>query len=227
MHSATKTNPSSADQSGRRRRLSTARGRSLTVRLGAVVLAGGLVLGVSACGSDSDSSGSSGANGTSPTSAQPAGDVTATDAWARATAQGQTVGSGYMKLTGGAADNSLVAASVPADIAASVELHEVTMSDDSGMDDSDMDMGDMGMDDSGTMGDDSDRDGMNMNGMMRMQQVSSINVPAGATVMLEPGGYHLMLIDLAGPLTAGSTFDITLEFSGGETLVVPVQVRTN
>lgn len=133
-----------------------------------------------------------------------------------------------MKLTGGATDESLVAATVSADISASVELHEIVMtgSDDTGMDDmsGDSDMG--GMDD---MSDDSDMGDMSgdgdTGGMMRMQEVPSIAVPAGGSVMLEPGGFHLMFIGLAAPLTVGQTFDVTLEFASGEKLVVPLEVR--
>ncbi len=187
---------------------SAARSRSLAARLGAVVLAGGLMLGVSACGSDSGSESAGTDAGSETTTTIVAAEiVTASDAWARNSPMGQTVGSAYMKLTGGATDDSVVAATVSSDIAASVELHEVTMSGGhSGTDDMDDMDGDMG-------------------GMMRMQEVPSIAIPAGDTVMLEPGGYHLMLMGLAAPLTAGQTFDVTLELSSGQTLVVPVEVR--
>jgi copper(I)-binding protein len=51
------------------------------------------------------------------------------------------------------------------------------------------------------------------NGVMRMRRVDSgIKVPAGGTVTLAPGGYHIMLIGLKNPLTAGHVFDVTLEF---------------
>ena len=192
------------------------RRRSLATRLGAVALVGGLVFGVLACGSDSGSSESTGTTAGSDAATSVAATVTATDGWSRTSPMGQTVGAGYMKLTGGATDESLVAATVSADISASVELHEVVMTDgdDAGMDDmsGDSDMGDMSGDG-------------NTGGMMRMQEVPSIAVPAGATVMLEPGGFHLMFIGLAAPLTVGQTFDVTLEFASGEKLVVPLKVR--
>ncbi len=204
------------------------RRRSLATRLGAVALVGGLVFGVSACGSDSGSSESTGTTAGSDAATSVAATVTAADGWARNSPMGQTVGAGYMKLTGGATDESLVAATVSADISASVELHEVVMTDgdDAGMDDmsGDSDMG--GMDDMSGDGDMGDMSGDgNTGGMMRMQEVPSIAVPAGATVMLEPGGFHLMFIGLAAPLTVGQTFDVTLEFASGEKLVVPLEVR--
>lgn len=204
------------------------RRRSLATRLGAVALVGGLVFGVLACGSDSGSSESTGTTAGSDAATSVAATVTAADGWSRSSPMGQTVGAGYMKLTGGATDESLVAATVSADISASVELHEVVMTDgdDAGMDDmsGDSDMG--GIDDMSGDGDMGDMSGDgNTGGMMRMQEVPSIAVPAGATVMLEPGGFHLMFIGLAAPLTVGQTFDVTLEFASGEKLVVPLEVR--
>ena len=51
------------------------------------------------------------------------------------------------------------------------------------------------------------------NGVMRMRRVDSgIKVPAGGMVTLAPGGYHIMLIGLKNPLTAGQAFNVTLEF---------------
>ena len=51
------------------------------------------------------------------------------------------------------------------------------------------------------------------NGVMRMRQVEGgIPVPAGGTVTLAPGGFHIMLIGLKAPLHAGQTYDVTLDF---------------
>jgi copper(I)-binding protein len=49
-------------------------------------------------------------------------------------------------------------------------------------------------------------------------------MPAGSTVELKSGGYHIMLMDLKQELKAGSTISITLEFAkaGKITLDVPV-----
>lgn len=60
--------------------------------------------------------------------------------------------------------------------------------------------------------------------VMRMQQVHAIEVPAGGSVTLRPGGLHLMLIGLAAPLQAGATAPLTLTFeqAGQVTLQVPV-----
>jgi copper(I)-binding protein len=48
------------------------------------------------------------------------------------------------------------------------------------------------------------------NDVMVMRQVKEIALPKGQTVNLKPGGLHVMLIDLNGPITAGSSVGITL-----------------
>jgi periplasmic copper chaperone A len=70
---------------------------------------------------------------------------------------------------------------------------------------------------------------MKMEGdVMRMRPAGAIDLPAGKPFELKPGGYHLMLQDLKGPLKAGGTVPLTLVFrnaKGAETrmnLNVPV-----
>lgn len=48
--------------------------------------------------------------------------------------------------------------------------------------------------------------------VMRMRQVSAIELPAGKTVELKPGGYHLMLMDLPAQVKEGQTVPLTLVF---------------
>lgn len=62
-------------------------------------------------------------------------------------------------------------------------------------------------------------------GMMAMMPVESVPIPAGGQGILEPGGYHMMLIDLATPLVEGTTFDVTLRFQSGASITVPFEVR--
>ncbi|MFA5495210.1 MAG: copper chaperone PCu(A)C [Porticoccaceae bacterium] len=50
------------------------------------------------------------------------------------------------------------------------------------------------------------------NGVMRMRRIDLLAVPAGQTVMLEPGGYHLMGFEVAEPLKAGDSVEVTLDF---------------
>lgn len=51
------------------------------------------------------------------------------------------------------------------------------------------------------------------NGVMRMRAIPSLSLPAGKTVELKPGGYHLMLMELTGPLHDGASVPLTLTFS--------------
>jgi copper(I)-binding protein len=46
--------------------------------------------------------------------------------------------------------------------------------------------------------------------VMKMRQVAGIDLPAGKAVELKPGGYHVMLIDLAKPIAAGDHVALTL-----------------
>ena len=62
-------------------------------------------------------------------------------------------------------------------------------------------------------------------GTMMMGEVPAIDVPAGATVMLEPGGYHIMLMNLAAPLETDQEFDVVLTFEAAGDVTVPVEVR--
>ncbi len=48
------------------------------------------------------------------------------------------------------------------------------------------------------------------NGTMRMRAVLAVDLPAGKTVSLEPGGYHVMLFDLKRSLQAGERIPIQL-----------------
>lgn len=66
--------------------------------------------------------------------------------------------------------------------------------------------------------------------VMKMRQVPSLALPAGQTVHLKPGGYHLMLLDLKKPLTAGGRLPLTLVIEGKdgrrERVEVTAEIRT-
>lgn len=65
-----------------------------------------------------------------------------------------------------------------------------------------------------------------MSGMTAMHPVDRIDVAAGATVKLEPGGYHLMLMGPdAEAIVAGATVQITLTFEEAGEVVVEAEVR--
>jgi copper(I)-binding protein len=62
-------------------------------------------------------------------------------------------------------------------------------------------------------------------GSMSMAPVAEIPIPAGGVAVLEPGGFHVMLIDLVAPLEVGQVIELSLEFGSAEpqTISVPVQ----
>ena len=62
-------------------------------------------------------------------------------------------------------------------------------------------------------------------GVMRMREVEAIELPAGETTALRPGGLHVMLIGLAAPLVEGETFPLTLVFEAAGAVEVEVQVE--
>ncbi len=67
---------------------------------------------------------------------------------------------------------------------------------------------------------------MSMEGdVMKMRQVDAIDLPTGATVLLQPGGYHLMLMGLKAPLKAGDKIPLTLKFERAGEVVVTVNVE--
>jgi periplasmic copper chaperone A len=61
---------------------------------------------------------------------------------------------------------------------------------------------------------------------MGMQEVERIDIAAGATVMLEPGGYHIMfMMPDTEQLVVGETVEITLTFENAGDIVVSAEVR--
>ncbi len=66
---------------------------------------------------------------------------------------------------------------------------------------------------------------MDMDGnVMRMRPIEAIDIPAGGTVELKPGGKHVMFMGLAQPLKVGTTFALTLRFEKAGEVKVEVQV---
>ena len=62
--------------------------------------------------------------------------------------------------------------------------------------------------------------------IMRMREVASIEVGPRSMVRLQPGGLHLMLIDLKAPLEKGARFPLTLVFEKAGTMTVDVTVES-
>ncbi|MBN1993179.1 MAG: copper chaperone PCu(A)C [Anaerolineae bacterium] len=61
--------------------------------------------------------------------------------------------------------------------------------------------------------------------MMKMNPVSKIEVPAGGSVRLEPGGLHLMLINLRQELVPGEKVKLILNFEISEPLTIEAEIR--
>ena len=67
---------------------------------------------------------------------------------------------------------------------------------------------------------------MEMAGMvMKMRPLAGLDIPAGQPVTLKPGGDHVMLTGLNGPLREGQSFPLTLTFEKAGTRTVTVAVE--
>lgn len=53
-------------------------------------------------------------------------------------------------------------------------------------------------------------------GMMMQEKQDGFVIPAGGELVLEPGGNHIMLMDLDQPITTGQRITITLQFDDTE-----------
>jgi copper(I)-binding protein len=67
-----------------------------------------------------------------------------------------------------------------------------------------------------------------VDGMMKMRKIDAIELPAGQTTLLQPGGLHVMLIGLNTDLTVGQVVSVTLNFEDAsrKTLEIPVLQMT-
>ena len=59
----------------------------------------------------------------------------------------------------------------------------------------------------------------------RMRQLRAFEVPGRERLALEPGGAHLMLVDLLQPLKKGERFSMTLNFERAGALEVQFEVQ--
>jgi copper(I)-binding protein len=64
-------------------------------------------------------------------------------------------------------------------------------------------------------------------GVMSMAQIDAVEVPAGGSTVMEPGGLHLMLFEPTGAFTNGSTVPFTLTFETAGTREVLFTVVEN
>ncbi|MCX2497820.1 MAG: copper chaperone PCu(A)C [Plesiomonas shigelloides] len=62
-------------------------------------------------------------------------------------------------------------------------------------------------------------------GVMNMQKVEQITIPAKGTLMLKPGSLHIMLLQLTQPLPAGTEVPLTLTFDNGQQVQIQATAR--
>ena len=64
---------------------------------------------------------------------------------------------------------------------------------------------------------------------MKMRAVPALDLPAGKTVELKPGSYHVMLMELKAPVAAGDSVPLTLVIEGAdkkrETIEIKAEAR--
>ncbi len=189
------------------------------MKLMSVAVAALLTLGVAAgCGSDdTDTATGAGTEATdtignsesSESSESSEAKVTVSGQWARTSPAGAENGAIYMTLRSEDGD-TLTGAAVDTSVAAKTEIHE-TMASMPGT--------------STTGAGGGTGSTMAGSGMMSMKPVAELELPKGTDVALEPGGYHIMLLDLAKPLATGEKLTVTLTFAEAGTMEVEVPVR--
>ena len=126
-----------------------------------------------------------------------------TKVWARTSPMETSLGAVYMSISSKDGDE-LTDVSVDLSIAAMAQIHEMVMAT---------------ADTSMSMTSDAPT------GEMVMQEVDSVVIDAGGSVDLMPGGYHIMLMELAAPLELGAKFDVTLTFATAGKTTVVAEVR--
>jgi copper(I)-binding protein len=63
------------------------------------------------------------------------------------------------------------------------------------------------------------------NGVMKMRARPRLDLPAGKIVVLKPGGYHIMLMELKQPLRKGDRVPLTLKIEGGDKKLNSLEVN--
>ncbi len=62
-------------------------------------------------------------------------------------------------------------------------------------------------------------------GVMKMRAVDALDLPAGKSVELKPGGYHVMLMDLKQTMKAADVVPVTLVVQGADGRKELIEVR--
>ena len=66
----------------------------------------------------------------------------------------------------------------------------------------------------------------NQDGIMQMRPVNAINLPADTSIKLQPGGSHIMLLNLNQSIKPGDRFSFTFYFNKGKPITRAIEVRT-
>jgi periplasmic copper chaperone A len=66
---------------------------------------------------------------------------------------------------------------------------------------------------------------MDSSGMMSMHEQERVDVPAKDLIAFQPGGLHVMLVNLYEDLRPGDRFNLTLNFQNAGRVPVDVEVR--
>jgi copper(I)-binding protein len=198
---------------------STGRGAARSRRWVSLGVGLTMVAALGACGGDDDSDAAG-------TDAPAVASVEVEGAWARTSPPMTTAGAIYLTLTSAEGDR-LVAAAVPTTVAGTTEIHETVAAEGGGMTDTTAMAADgtaPAMSDTTAMSAMSDTTAMGGTEEMTMRPIDGLDLPAGTAVVLEPGGYHIMLLDLVAPLELGTEVSLTLTFeqAGEQTVSVPV-----
>ncbi|WP_310450691.1 copper chaperone PCu(A)C [Sulfuritalea sp.] len=61
--------------------------------------------------------------------------------------------------------------------------------------------------------------------VMKMRAVKTLDLPAGKSVELKPGGYHIMLMDLKQQMKEGDTVPVTLVVEGKDKKRSTIEVK--
>jgi len=63
--------------------------------------------------------------------------------------------------------------------------------------------------------------------VMKMRAITGLDLPAGQAVELKPGGFHLMLMELKGPVKDGDTVPLSLVFEGADKKRETVEIKAS
>lgn len=65
------------------------------------------------------------------------------------------------------------------------------------------------------------------NGIVSMAPAGEIALAPGERVIFEPGGKHVMLMSLSGPVASGDHVELTLQFRDGSSIAVDAVAKSN